>query len=150
MFQSLLSWKLSTIRENNMTKNGSSENTEITATPTASNSDGPQLVPMKFSPLWMRGLISNFTFSNSVNQFKCGLCVNWSHYANIFGPSHYLRCRPQYYYWHQVLLTTFAQNHGYHINSMNIRYCERIIHKYCPKYYPCLGWEYLSMPKVTK
>ena len=40
-----------------MTKKGSSENTEITATPAASYSDGPQLVPMKFYPLWMRNLI---------------------------------------------------------------------------------------------
>ena len=132
-----------------MTKKSSSENTEITATPTASYSDGPQLIPMKFSPLWMRGLILSFTFSNSVNQFKCGPCVNWSHYANIFGPSHYLRCRPQYYYWHQVLLTTSAQNHGYQINSMNIKYCVRKYYKFCHKYNPWLFWECLLKPKAA-
>ena len=70
-------------------------------------------------------------------------CGNWSHYANIFGPSHYLRCRPQYYHWHQVFLTTSAQNHGYHINSMNIKYFERKYYKNWPKYYPCLYWECL-------
>ena len=132
-----------------MTKKSSRKNTEITATPTASHSDGPQLIPMKFSPLWMRILILNFTFSNSVNQFKCGLCVNWSHYANIFGPSHYLRCRPQYYHWHQVFLTTSAQNHGYHINSMNIKYWQRKYSKLCHKYNPWPYWECLLKPKAT-
>ena len=97
-------------------------------------------------PLWKSALHQTRlspTSENDSYQFECGLCVNWSHYANIFGPSHYLRCRPQYYHWHQVFLTTSAQNHGYHINSMNIKYFERKYYKNWPKYYPCLYWECL-------